>query len=315
MANQITTEALQSHIDTWLASTHPGSSLFRIWQLNGGISSAMTAFSFTQNGETRTYILRQPNDWSLSNIPNCVRDEYSRLDALHRGGLPVQAPVFCDATDDHFGRPGFVIEFVDGTPDLSPKDLSDYLDQFARRLSEIHNFDTDVTDLAVPVARTRGFEIFRDEAPPQADPVYQVERIWTTLAARRLQPVNDHVLLHGDYWPGNTLWRNGSLVAVIDWEGPEINDPLLDLAISRLDLWWAFGRQAMEDFTGRYLALRPIDTNMLPAWDLRCALRPASNVEVWAAAYGPLGRPDVTAEYMLKTHAGFVEQAMDALAR
>ena len=33
------------------------------------------------------------------------------------------------------------------------------------------------------------------------------------------------------------------------------------------------------------------------------------------AAYGPRGRPDVTAEYMLKTHAGFVEQAMDALAR
>ncbi|MBT4099779.1 MAG: phosphotransferase [Gemmatimonadetes bacterium] len=274
----------------------------------------MTAFSFTHDGETRTYILRQPNDWSLSNIPDCVRDEYSRLGALHRGGLPVQAPVFCDETDRNFGRPGFVIEFVDGAPDLNPQDLSDYLDQFARRLSQIHSFDTHVPDLAVPVKRTRSFERFRDETPPQADPVYQVERIWKVLAASDWQSVNDQVLLHGDYWPGNILWRGGVLVAVIDWEEPEINDPLLDLAISRLDLWWVFGRQAMEDFTERYLALRPIDTTLLPAWDLRSALRPASNIEVWAAAYTPLERPDITADYMLKTHAGFVEQAMDALA-
>ena len=25
-------------------------------------------------------------------------------------------------------------------------------------------------------------------------------------------------LLHGDYWPGNVLWKNGALVGVIDWE-------------------------------------------------------------------------------------------------
>src|SRR5438067_5191571 len=28
---------------------------------------------------------------------------------------------------------------------------------------------------------------------------------------------NERVLLHGDFWPGDTLWRDGRLVAVIDW--------------------------------------------------------------------------------------------------
>jgi len=30
--------------------------------------------------------------------------------------------------------------------------------------------------------------------------------------------VSDPVVLHGDYWPGNVLWRDGRLVGVIDWE-------------------------------------------------------------------------------------------------
>lgn len=273
----------------------------------------MTAFEVSRDGQTHTRILRQPNDWTLENIPDCVRHEFSRLSALHRGGLPVQAPVFFDESDRHFGRPGLVIDYVDGQPDLNPVDLSDHLDQFARQLALIHRFDTSASELTVPAGRTRGFERFREESAPQADPAFQVEKIWSTLASLDPKPVNNHVLLHGDYWPGNTLWRDGSLVAVIDWEESEINDPVLDLAISRLDLWWVFGREAMQEFTTRYLAIHPIDTTMLPLWDLRVALRPIANLEVWAASYAPLGRPDITAQTMLHTHSGFVEQALEAL--
>jgi aminoglycoside phosphotransferase (APT) family kinase protein len=35
-------------------------------------------------------------------------------------------------------------------------------------------------------------------------------------------------LLHGDYWPDNTLWRDGRLVCVIDWEDAALGDPLAD---------------------------------------------------------------------------------------
>ena len=44
--------------------------------------------------------------------------------------------------------------------------------------------------------------------------------------------VNRPVLLHGDFWPGNILWRDGRLVAVIDWEkrplpvGPDLSHKL-----------------------------------------------------------------------------------------
>ena len=32
---------------------------------------------------------------------------------------------------------------------------------------------------------------------------------------------NADKLMHGDYWPGNTLWKDGRLVGIIDWEDAE----------------------------------------------------------------------------------------------
>ena len=63
------------------------------------------------------------------------------------------------------------------------------------------------------------------------------------------------MLLHGDFWPGNILWRYGQLVAVIDWEDAALGDPLADVANSRLEILWAFGIDAMQSFTHYYQSL------------------------------------------------------------
>ncbi|HIM60318.1 MAG TPA: DUF1679 domain-containing protein [Dehalococcoidia bacterium] len=36
-------------------------------------------------------------------------------------------------------------------------------------------------------------------------------------------------LVHGDYWAGNTLWKNEKLVAIVDWEEPRIGEPTFDI--------------------------------------------------------------------------------------
>ena len=48
-------------------------------------------------------------------------------------------------------------------------------------------------------------------------------------------------LVHGDYWPGNLLWRRGRLIGVIDWEQPRLGDPTKDVATCRGDLNILFG--------------------------------------------------------------------------
>ena len=60
---------MEDRIVKWLSSVEPDSTLLRTWELGGGNSSAMTAFTISSNGESRNLILRQPNDWTLANVP------------------------------------------------------------------------------------------------------------------------------------------------------------------------------------------------------------------------------------------------------
>jgi aminoglycoside phosphotransferase (APT) family kinase protein len=120
-------------------------------------------------------------------------------------------------------------------------------------------------------------------------------------------------LLHGDLWPGNIIWREGRIAAVIDWEEAELGDPLYDVSITRLDLLWAFGIDAMDHFTAHYQAMTGAEFTHLPYWDLCAALRPAGNIGQWAEAYPDLGRPDITAESMRQGHRAFITQAFERL--
>jgi aminoglycoside phosphotransferase (APT) family kinase protein len=116
---------------------------------------------------------------------------------------------------------------------------------------------------------------------------------------------NGDVLLHGDYWPGNTLWKDGRLVAIIDWEDASVGDPLEDVANSRLEMLWAYGVEVMQDFTEQYKrAVRGIDFTNLPFWDLCAALRPAFKIAEWAGS-------DEREEIMRERHRWFVEKALE----
>jgi aminoglycoside phosphotransferase (APT) family kinase protein len=90
------------------------------------------------------------------------------------------------------------------------------------------------------------------------------------------------VLLHGDLWPGNVLWHEGQIAAIVDWEDAAIGDPLRDLAVSRLELLWAYGREELDDFTERYRRARPhVELSALPARDLEAAERLTPQLQNW----------------------------------
>ena len=80
-----------------------------------------------------------------------------------------------------------------------------------------------------------------------------LEAVWP------LPQSNRSVLLHGDFWPGNILWKDGQLVGIIDWENAAVGDPLADVANSRLEMLWAFGNDAMQSFTSQYQTVTTID--------------------------------------------------------
>jgi aminoglycoside phosphotransferase (APT) family kinase protein len=123
-------------------------------------------------------------------------------------------------------------------------------------------------------------------------------------AAWPLAQRNPSVLLHGDYWPGNVLWRDGVLVGVIDWEDAGSGDPLSDVGNSRLEILWAFGIDAMRAFTEHYQALTSWDVTNLPYWDLCAALR-LRRFPDWAA--------NAAVETMRERYRWFIAQACEVL--
>jgi aminoglycoside phosphotransferase (APT) family kinase protein len=132
-------------------------------------------------------------------------------------------------------------------------------------------------------------------------------------SARSLPQVNQATLLHGDYWPGNLLWKDDHLVAVIDWEDAHVGDPLADFAISRLDTLLIFGIAAMQDFTQQYQSMTAIDFTHLPYWDLCAALRAAPHLAEWAVGYPLVGRPDITENILRKGYELFINQAFEKI--
>ena len=93
-------------------------------------------------------------------------------------------------------------------------------------------------------------------------------------------------MLHGDFWPGNVMWRDGGLVAVIDREDASVGDPLSDLACARAELLCLYGHSAMEAFTSHYLAAHPIDCARLPLWEVYASAAALATMGQWGLEPG-----------------------------
>ena len=182
----------------------------------------------------------------------------------------------------------------------------------AKTLAAIHSIDMAHPALGFiepSAARLRPVELPMDEGLQETKIRTVLGDVFPSLVE------NSYRFRHGDFWPGNMVWNEGELAAVIDWEEASIGDPLFDLAITRLDTLWAYGADAVDLMTEVYQSEMDLDYQHLPWWDLRVSLRPMSNIGVWATSFPPLGRPDVTAETMSARHRWFVDTAIEKLGR
>lgn len=245
----------------------PQATMIRAWPLTGGISAQMTALEIAlPDNQRRRLVVRQPGEGTLRRSPHAAADEFRLLRVLREAGLAVPEPYLLDESGTILPAPFLVIEYIEGKVEFAPADVNEYARQMAAQLAAIHRVQADVSFL----------------------------------------PGQGRALLHGDFWPGNLLWRDGRLIAVVDWEDAVLGEPLADVAISRLDTLFIFGREAMESFTQAYQTANPLDFGDLPLWDMRAAERAAPHLAEWAAGYPAWGRPDLTEQTFRTRHEWFV---------
>jgi len=288
----------------------PQGKLLHSWSLTGGISAQVAALEIERsNGETQKLVVRLHGDADLRHNLNIATDEFKLLTLLQAAGIPVPKPYSFDPSGEIFPTPYIILEYVEGATEFAPANLDDFLLQSAITLAQIHRIDAASPELAfLPQQANRQTEKLR-QRPAQLDDSLDEGRIRDALEAIwPLTQTNPSALLHGDYWPGNLLWQNGKLAAVIDWEDAQVGDPLVDLGITRLEMMWWFGSEAMQRFTTDYQAHMPVlDFGNLPYWDLCAALRPSGRIADWA------GDAD-TERKMRAGHRLFITQAFEKLS-
>ena len=281
----------------------PGARLLSVRRLTGGVSADVHALELDcADGRRRTVVVRQHGSaqWK-PRIEQVAAMEYELLKVLYSAGLPVPEPLLLDTSDQLSAAPCLVMAFVEGTTDVPAGQLNACLEVMAATLSHLHNLP--IEDLPALPSRL-------DPIPEIVEylPDFPESRALRRYLSRDADSTyqDEPVLLHGDFWPGNLLWRDGELVAILDWEDAALGDPLSDVAGCRIELLWKYGAEAMSYFTQLYMKDRSVDARRLALWEV-CAGSAANHFR------GEWGlEPSYEAEMRRKTN-GFIRAAAAAL--
>ena len=198
------------------------------------------------------------------------------------------------------GLPGIVTRFVRGRQISSPEDPVKWAKDLADLLLRIHHVSPDADERqGIYDGNELGLYFLTGHWPekmsghPLSDTIYSAIRE-LRFDIRETPPV----FLHMDYWPGNVLWLDGRVSAVLDWDAAAYGDPALDVGYFRMNMYLRGIKEAADIFLEHYEAARGPVVN-LGFWELACAARPLPVPAAWVFAsreMGDLGATDDRAE-------------------
>lgn len=247
-----------------LSRLDPTSELIKVWRLEGGISAETHAIEFLDGqGAVDKRVIRQHRHSDRKAARRLASREYGLLRALQSSEIPVPVPRFLDA------RAGLLVtDFVEGTVALDPS--LPQVREMARYLARVHKLDTGLVEpLKLPRRTCPSDELFRGLSDEDQKII------------SHLEPSSEICLLHGDFWPGNILWNDEKLIAILDWEDAALGDPVSDLAGCRLELIWKGGMSAVEAFTEEYSAHVSLPLERLSYWELVVASAAMTSMPKW----------------------------------
>lgn len=228
----------------------------RSWQRQFG-GNARQAFRFdTRSRDGRTLPRILLSQVAAKHVESDTAHEYAVLAALNGSGVRAPAAVALDADGVVTGSPAIVLERLEGDAGAV---------EFLRR-PDVAGGRALTEDLALATADLHRFDWQAGGLTAGADPlVAQIEYWEANFHRHRLEalpamawlfrwlranvPTCSRLsLVHGDLRPGNFLYRQDRVTALLDWEMAHVGDPAEDIAWIYRALWSPARFVPLDDF-------------------------------------------------------------------
>ena len=255
-------------------------------RVEGGLGCTTDILS---DGSSR-YVLRRYGPWYSERGEDPAVREARALELVQKANIPAPALIWIDSAG-LFEQRAVVISYIDGTPDLTPSNPFEWAEQLAATLSRIHAITLDDDDLEL-FSGGAGEDMRKLEEHPE---LVLEHPLGEELLRRRVQLLQQRVdtepvFSHTDYWPGNTLWKDEDLVAVIDWESPATSDREMDVAYCSLDIRYLGMERVADRFIDAYRDAIGEPLPNLGYWEAVGLCRPMPDIAKWVPAWQHAGR-------------------------
>lgn len=252
-------EARQAKLQAWLGTRLPQGqevSITPLQRASAGFSNETYAFDlrWREEGHERelALIVRWPPMASPIFPEYDMSLQFRVMQCLEGSGVPVPAVYWCEEDPSVLGAPFYVMERVEGAipSDLAPsyhgagilweatpEGRAQMWWRAVEAMAEIHSVDWQRLDLAflsVPSGGTDPldrqialYERWLAWSTSEPAPVLRAGFEW--VKQHRFEPRRSS-LCWGDAKISNLIFRNGEVVAVLDWEMAHLGDPEADLA-------------------------------------------------------------------------------------
>jgi aminoglycoside phosphotransferase (APT) family kinase protein len=258
----------------------PGNTLTAIHATEAGHHNVVHILETYAPGAEQMYFVlkRYIND---KNLAQKARLEFKTLAWLQSNGASVPKPLYLDEVGALFGTPAVVTSFVPGEhlrrATDHPADPLTWVREVAATLAQIHSVPWTATakDFLPPVDPNLLWFLRAGVVPDymnvQPNGALAWEAVRDQLPRREAVPAT---FIHTDYYPGNILWDQGRITAVIDWEEASFGDAAADVAYCRMDMFLTGMHQAADEFLRLYEAATGRPLANLGFWEFAAAARP-----------------------------------------
>ena len=243
--------------------------------------------------------------------PERAAAEFHGLRIAHRRGLPVPEPVFLDRAGNLLGSPTIVTTFVEGRQIANPADPDAWAEDLADLLLRVHDVSPSASERELIYDGVdMGLYFLKGHWPATKAGHPLTETMYSAVEELQSQVTPaPPALLHMDYWPGNVLWLDGRVSALLDWDAAAYGDPALDVGYFRMNMFLRGVREAANPFLEYYEAESGPVRN-LGFWEVACAVRPLPDPAMWIPASREMGDHSATNDRAETDYYEFVSSAI-----